>query len=202
MRDSALQLFDERARQVRHDFALVDEFDDVCAICRQVGGNPLAVELAASWVAVLNCAAIAAHLQQSLDILTTHLSNMPARHRSQRVVFDHSWQLLRDEERDVFCRLTVFHSPFSYDAAHAVAGATLPLLAALVAKSLVRRLPGGRYQLHELLRQYGAERLAEQPELDQTAHQSYCDYYLAMLAARRFCFRRSRTDSGCAGDRG
>lgn len=184
----ALQLFDTRARQVRHDFVLADELEAVSAICRRVGGSPLAVELAASWAAVLDCATIAAQLQQSLNILTTNLSNMPARHRSLRAVIDHSWQMLRDEERAAFCRLTLFHSPFTYDAAQTVAATDPPLLAALVAKSLVRRLSGGRYQLHELLRQYGIEQLAADPAHAAAAHQSYCDYYLNLLAARRFSF--------------
>ena len=98
----AVQLFAERARQIRRDFSLEDEIEAVIAICRAVEGMPLAIELAASWLTVLDCAAIADRLHHSLDILTTPLRNVPERHRSMVAVFDQSWQMLDAEERDAF----------------------------------------------------------------------------------------------------
>jgi predicted ATPase/DNA-binding CsgD family transcriptional regulator len=185
---AAVQLFVERARQVRHAFKLDDEYEAVSDICRQVEGNPLAIELAASWLTVLNCPAIAAQLRQSFDILTSTLRNIPERHRSMRAALYQSWSLLGEQDRDVFCKLTLFRGLFTYQAAQAVAGASLPVLAALVSKSLLRHSADGRYQIHELLRQYGAEKLAELSAAEVAAHEAYSAYFMNFLAERRFEF--------------
>ena len=116
-----------------------DEVAAVLAICRAVEGMPLAIELAASWLTVLDCAAIVVRLRHSLDILTTSLRNVPQRHQSMVAVFDQSWQMLRPEERNTFMHLAIFQGGITYPAAEAVAGATLAIMSALVAKSLVRR---------------------------------------------------------------
>lgn len=63
--------------------------------------------------------------RQLLDFLTTSLRNVPARHRSMWVVFEHSWRLLTDEEQLVLQRLAVFRGGFQQDAAIAVANAPL-----------------------------------------------------------------------------
>lgn len=179
----ATHLFCTHARRVQRDFRWENEREAVISICRYVEGNPLAVELAASWLATLDSAAIAAQLRQGLDILTSSLRDVPARHRSMRVVFDHSWQLLDAAARTVFARLTVFRSGFTLAAAQAVADATLGDLSALVAKSLIRRDAEGRYQIHELLRQYGATKLATSPEAETAAHTAHAGYFLAYLRA-------------------
>ena len=83
--------------------------------------------------------------------------NVPARHRSIRAVFEHSWNLLTDDERCVFKKLSVFRGGFRRDAAEAIGGATLAILSALVDKSLLRVDDSGRYNLHELLRQYAED---------------------------------------------
>lgn len=158
----ALRLFIERARQVRPDLALESERAAAREICLLVEGIPLALELAAAWTRTLSCAAIAAEIGRGLDLLTTSMRNIPLRHRSLRAVCDQSWALLRPEEQRAFCRLALFRAGFSAAAAAEVAGASLPLLDALIGKSLVRLAPGGRYHIHALLRQYGEERLAEQ----------------------------------------
>ena len=114
-----------------------DERQPVQEICRLVEGMPLAIELAASWLKTLDCAAIAGEIQGSLDFLSTSTRNVPARHRSIQAVFDHSWALLTKEERLAFKRLSVFRDGFGQTAAHEIAGATLPLLSGLVDKSLL-----------------------------------------------------------------
>jgi predicted ATPase/DNA-binding CsgD family transcriptional regulator len=181
----APQLFSARARQVRHDFRWEQERDAVISICRQVEGNPLAVELAASWLAVLPCSAIATQIRQGYDILASPLRNFPERHRSMHAVFDHSWQLLGQAERDIFGRLTVFRGGFTLEAAQAVAGASLADLSALAYKSLIHHQSDGRYQIHELLRQYGAEKLAASPAQVTEVYASFADYFLTFLSVRR-----------------
>jgi tetratricopeptide (TPR) repeat protein len=89
------------------------------------------------------------------------LRDLPERHRSLHAVFDHSWKLLAADEQRVFAGCSVFRGGFTREAAAEVTGATLPVLAALVDKSLLRRNLNGRYEVHELARQYGAARLTE-----------------------------------------
>ncbi len=156
---SAVQLFVQRARQVQASFSLTDHLDAVRAICRQVEGMPLGLELAASWLRAMSPSQIAAHIESSIDFLTTALRNVPERHRSLRAVFEQSWAFLSDREQDVMTRVSVFRGGFDLEAAEQVAEATLPLLAGLVDKSLIRLNDQGRYDLHELLRQYAADKL-------------------------------------------
>ncbi len=193
---AALRLFADCARRIRPDFDLDAEADAVLAICRTVEGMPLAIELAAVWLTVLDCAAIASRLHHSLDILTSPLRNMPSRHQSMAAVFDQSWQMLTLQERDTFIQLAIFQGSISYPAAEKVTGATLPIMAVLVAKSLVRREGGGRYQIHELLRQYGIEKLAASPEREQAAHRAHSVYFMQFLADRYLLFYDSRQLQG------
>ncbi len=177
----AVQMFVECAQRVRPDFSLKEEGQSAARICRLVEGMPLAIELAASWVKLLPCADIANEVQRSLDFLNATYRDIPERHRSMRAVFDHSWRSLNPAEQSVFRRLSVFRGGFLREAAEQVAGATLPLLSALVDKSLIWREANGRYQIHELLRQYAAEQLAQDAEEVQKTHRAHMLYYTDFL---------------------
>ena len=183
---SAVRLFVERATQVVPDFTLDDgEYAHALRICRLVDGMPLGIELAASWVSVLSCADIADEIEGNIDFLATSMRDMPERHRSLRVVIDQSWRLLTDEQRSAFSRLSVFHGSFDRSAAVAVTGADLRLLSDLVAKSLLRRPDFGRFELHELLRQYAAEQLRLSPAEEADARGRHAGHYAGMLLDRQ-----------------
>lgn len=157
---ASVQLFVDRVRQWNEEFELTDqEAPHVAHIRRLVEGMPLGLELAAAWVRVLSCREISEGMAESLDFLATARSDVPQRHRSLRSAFVYSWGLLSEAERSAFGRLSVFRGGFDREAAHQVAGATISVLSNLMDKSLVRRNPGGRYEVHELLRQFGAEAL-------------------------------------------
>jgi predicted ATPase/DNA-binding NarL/FixJ family response regulator len=177
---SAVQLFVERARRIRGDFDLAEDSKSVVEICRLVEGMPLAIELAVGWLTTLRPAGIAQELQQNLDLLTTRSRNLPERHRTLRSVFSQSWQLMSEGERDAFRKLSVFRGGFTREAAQVVAGASLQTLARLIDQSLLRLNAAGRYEVHELLRQYGAEQLAAAGQTE-TVQQTYIDYYLGLL---------------------
>ena len=170
---SAVRLFVQRAHQVQPAFALARHLPAVISICQQVEGMPLALELAASWLRVMPADQIAARLvaqlASSLDFLTTPLRNVPERHSSLRAVFDGSWILLSEVERTVLMGLSIFRGGFDLAAAESVVEASLPILASLIDKSLMRVSAAGRYDLHELLRQYSAEKLAASGEAASTA---------------------------------
>jgi tetratricopeptide (TPR) repeat protein len=111
---------------------------------------------------------IAAEIKSNLDFLSSNLHDMPDRQQSIRSVFESSWNRLVEIERDVFQQLSVFRGGFTRPAAESVTGATLQILMALVNKSLVKPDYTGRYHIHELLRQYGSEKLREADELERT----------------------------------
>ena len=182
-RYSAIDLFRQRARQrnQRLQFSEV-EMAQAVRICRLVEGMPLPIELAAAWATVRPCEEIAREIEQNLDILTARLRNVPERHRSIRAAFEHSWRLLTETEKDLLARLSVFRGGFRREAATAVAGASLTTLSALLDKSLIRRVPANRYDMHELLRQYATEKLrVNRQEYERTlvAHARYFAGFLA-----------------------
>src|SRR5690606_25305993 len=168
---------------VHYDFELTaaDEAH-VGRICRLVYGMPLGVELAASWVDMLPLADIAAEIEQSLDFLEATVRNIPTRQRSLRAVFDTTWQRLTPEEQTTFVRLSVFRGGFTREAGQRITGASLMMLSKLVNKSLVQfNRDKERYEVHELLRQYGAERLAQNPAAAETAREQHSVYYCQLL---------------------
>ena len=176
---SAVQLFVQRARQAYAHFSLRENADAVKAICQQVEGIPLALELAATWLRAMTCSQIAAQMRDNLAFLTTSLRNVPERHRSLRAVFEQSWNMLREGEQAVLMRLSVFRGGYDLEAAQNVADASLPVLAALVDKAMICLRDDGRYDLHELLRQYAAEKLASTGETSIVADQHLL-YYLSL----------------------
>nr|MCU0464523.1 tetratricopeptide repeat protein [Anaerolineae bacterium] len=183
MQYSAVQLFIQSARRSSPGFEVHDgDLRHIIRICRSVDGLPLGVVLAASWTDSLSVVEIADEITRSLDFLESELRDLPARHRSMRAVFDYSWALLGDNEREAYAKLAVFMGGFNRDAAQAVANASLRTLTTLQNKSLVRRHPdSGRYELHELVRQYAAERLSEYPDIQRTAMAAHAEFYSAFL---------------------
>ena len=153
-------------------------------ICHAVGGMPLAIELAATWVRLMDAPAIAAQISRDLDFLTTSLRDLPPRQRSMRVIFDGMWAQLSPPAAAALAALSVLRGPFRLDAAEAVSRAAPRVLAQLLDQSLLRSSDGGRFEIHELLRQYAAERLAASPEAETAAREAHAGHYLALLAER------------------
>ncbi|MGB0384164.1 MAG: AfsR/SARP family transcriptional regulator, partial [Ardenticatenaceae bacterium] len=171
---SAVELFVQETERIRGEFDITERNPaDVGRIVRLVGGIPLAIELAAAWTRLLSCAEIAAELEHTLDFLADSGLKVPTRHRSLRIVFEHTWARLTVREQDVLRRLSVFAGDFPRQAAQQVAGATLPLLLSLMDKSLLRRTPVGRLEMHPIVRQYAAEKLSFLQNETQKAHATY-----------------------------
>lgn len=177
-RYDAVQLFVQRARRVRPQFALTAaDLPHVLAICRLVEGFPLGLELAAVWVRLMSCADIAQEIQKSADFLAHSSRNLPPRQQSIRATFEHSWQLLTPREQEALRKLSVFRGGFTREAARYVAGAPLAVLASLVDKSLLRVSGTGRYDRHPLLYQYTQEKLAEKPLELADAREKHASFY-------------------------
>ncbi|MEZ4867185.1 MAG: tetratricopeptide repeat protein [Caldilineaceae bacterium] len=179
----AVHFFLTRATQIAGDFVLdATNRDGVARICKLVDGMPLGIELAAAWVRTLAPDEIADEITRNLDFLALAGRDALPRHRSMRAVFDHSWNLLNRAEQQVLMKLSLFRGGCTRQAAAAVAGATLPILASLIDKSLLARTEGegqGRYFLHELISQYAAEHLQNQPYVAELEAQ-YAAYFVTL----------------------
>lgn len=189
----AVQLFVQTAQSVSPSF----EFTPACAvaiarICRMVDGLPLGVELAATWTHVLDCDEIADEIARSMDFLASGTQDMPERHQSLRAVFTYSWNLLSPPEQEALRRLALFQAPFTREAANEVAGASLPLLASLIDKSLLQRdavaMGGTRYELLQVLREFAADQLEVAGETADVARR-YVAYYLGWLGRHAAALR-------------
>jgi predicted ATPase/DNA-binding SARP family transcriptional activator len=177
----AVELFTQGARRASQEFRLTEEnIGGVVEICRLVEGMPLAIRLAAPWVAVMSPRAIAAQLARSLDMLATDRQDVPERQRSVWASLHYTWRMLTGRERELMGALSVFRGGFTLEAAQQVSGVSLFELKALVDKSLVLTSSMDRYEIHELLRQYGQEKAGA----PTAAHDQHCAYYAA--AAKRW----------------
>jgi predicted ATPase/DNA-binding XRE family transcriptional regulator len=175
----AVALFVERARHLLGGLELTPaNRAAIVEICRLLEGIPLAIELAATWVRTLSCAEIADEIGRSLDFLSLADHDQPAAHQSMRAVFERSWSLLTADQQRLLARLSLFHGGCTREAAAFVAGASLPQIAALVQKSLVRRA-GERFDLHDIIRRFGAEKLAAMPDAE-AIQRRFVEYYLAL----------------------
>jgi predicted ATPase/DNA-binding CsgD family transcriptional regulator/DNA-binding XRE family transcriptional regulator len=185
----ATRLFYERARARRADFAITrDNALAVAEICRRLDGLPLAIELAAARVRVLPPAALLAHMQRRLPILTGGARDLPSRQQTLRETIAWSYQLLGASEQRLFRRITVFIGGCTLASIATVCLDTgdapevlLDLVAALVDQSLLKQVESAntelRYRLLDTIREYGLEQLATSAELETLA-QRHAEYFV------------------------
>jgi predicted ATPase len=184
--NSAVLLFLQRARQAAQGFTLgYEDRGALVQILKLVDGLPLAIELAAAWVPVMTIGEIAQELERNIDLLATTRQDVPDQHRSIKTGFDHSWKLLTDDEQLALMRLSVFSGGFSRTAANSIADASLLLLSSLIGKCLLRyQQETGRYDLHELTRQYALACLHERPDEEAQIYEKHSQYYATWLAGQ------------------
>jgi predicted ATPase len=200
--DEAMQLFVERARAVRPDFALNTGDEALLVqVCQQLDGLPLAIELAASRLRVLSLEQIAARLGDRFGLLTANNRLAPLKGQTLRTMIDWSYDLLTEPERMLLRRLSIFTTDWTIDLAEAVCADSaepvrddgrlqraevLDLLTQLVNKSLVivdERGHQPRYSLSNTIRQYAHERLVECAEFD-AVYRRYLEYLPFMSMGR------------------
>lgn len=212
---SAIRLFLQIAQRVSTDFRITEaNREHIIQICQTLDGMPLGIELAAALLRVMTPMHIADEIQD-LDYLEGDMQDLPERHRSLRVVFEHSWQMMNEKERDLFKSLAVFEGPFSQDAALAVVSASPKTLLALIDRSLLQRVsalsnvadyrknnieaasaeskrrqqstaePLAYFSLHSAVRQFAKEKLAEDKEIQHTTRDKHCDYFAKFMRLQR-----------------
>lgn len=182
----AVRLFCDRAHRLEKSFKLTPENSgDVSAICRLVEGLPLALELAASWIRDLPAAELAQAIAENVDRLRTTMRDVAPQHRSIRAVFDYSWRLLAADDQRLLARLSVFRGGFTQDAANAVTAATPTGLTGLRYRSLIRQAGSNRFDMHELTRQFAAEKLWEMGEGERVdSFQRHAGYFMQLVAGQ------------------
>lgn len=181
----ALVLFAERARAARSDFALnAENIRAVAAICSQLDGLPLAIELIAARVKTFSPEQIAAWLDARFALLTSGSRVASSRQQTLRATLDWSYELLTEPERELFRQLSVFAGGFTLEALESVAlldsnQSILDALSRLVDKSmlLVEQQDQPRYRFLEPIRQYARDKLNESGELN-LVQDRHLNYYL------------------------
>jgi predicted ATPase/class 3 adenylate cyclase len=177
----AVALFVDRALAADGRFLLSEEnAPHVAEVCRRLDGIPLAIELAAARVKVLSPQQLAQKLDERFRVLTGGDRSALPRQQTMRALVDWSYDLLSEDERTLFRKLSIFAGGFTLESASAVCSdgaideiAVLDMLSSLVDKSLVYAEPAGngtRYRLLESMRQYARERLEEHGEYESVAH--------------------------------
>jgi DNA-binding SARP family transcriptional activator/predicted ATPase len=179
----AIELFERCAKKADPQFDLGRNREDVVRICRHLDGMPLGIELAAAWVTTIPCKDIADEIDKDLDFLEARTHAVDDRHRSLKSVFEYSWNHVSEAARATLQKLSVFRGGFTRHAAEQVAGASLPILASLADMALIRLRDSGRYDMHELLRQFAEAKLELQPNAHQAGERAHALYYADMLAA-------------------
>jgi predicted ATPase len=191
-RYGSVALFVARARAVKPDFRLTEtNAAAVTEVCARLDGLPLAIELAAAHVKLLSPRALLKRLEHRLRLLTDGAWDLPARQQALRNTIRWSYDLLDDEERRMFRRLSVFVGGFTLQAAEMVAGKAaddqsvdvLDEVASLVNKNLLRRVEQKddepRFAMLKTIREYALEHLSESGEED-SIRRAHADYFLAL----------------------
>jgi predicted ATPase/Tfp pilus assembly protein PilF len=178
---AAVELFIQRAQMVKPEFKITNETASVVAeICSQLDGLPLAIELAAARTRLLPLHEIRARLENRLEFLTGGARNLPARQQTLRNTIVWSYDLLTENEQELFRILSVFVGGCTVDAAEAVAQdhpdgvSILDQLGSLVDKSLLREVDGmkgkPRFVMLETLREFGLEQLESSGDKETIRH--------------------------------
>jgi predicted ATPase len=209
----AVQLFVDRAQAVRYDFALTDDNAlAIVEICRRLDGLPLAIELAAARVRLLEPDALLARLGSRLDALGSGPVDLPERQRTLRATVEWSVGLLDDAERQMLATMSIFVEGWTVEAAVHVSALTedrtLDLLDALAGHSLVSvdvTVAGPRFRMLEAIREFAAERLAAGADLADVERR-HAEYFGALVqnadgpAERQAAWaERLRTEEGNLG---
>jgi predicted ATPase/DNA-binding SARP family transcriptional activator len=188
MEYEGIRLFVERATAARQDFSLSPHnASTVAAVCRQLDGIPLAIELAAARVKVMSVEQIATRLDDRFSLLKHGSRTALARQQTLRATIDWSYKLLTEPEKALFRRLSVFAGGFTLAAAEAIcadaktgemaltSASVLDFLSQLASKSLVEvdQEPRARYRLLDTIRQYAREELLQSGESEQVQHRHF-----------------------------
>ena len=183
------QLFVETAMMMHANVVIEDEENaDVAHIVTLVGGSPLALVLAATWMDTLSVREIAEEIEAGLDFLSAEMGDIPERQRSIHAVIDPTWKRLSDKEQQAFMWASVFRGGFTRETFQQVTGGAVRTLQTLLSRSLIVHGHSRRYDMHPLLRQFAREKLETTGALvhAKTAHLETFRNYAQLHADRMY----------------
>ncbi len=169
----AVELFRQRAVSVDADYAQLVE------LCDRVDRLPLAIELAAARTKILSVTELLRRLEERLPLLTSRRRDVDERQRTLRATIEWSYDLLADDDKELFGRLSVFAGSFDVVAALEICDADLDALESLVDKSLVRRTEDGRFFMFETIREFASE------AIDMEVARRHAAYYSSLAQSTR-----------------
>ncbi len=182
----AIQLFAQRAQALDPSFTLTEQnLPVVAAICRELDGLPLALELAATRCRLFALEDLLVRLDERLELLTHQGGDRERRHHSLRAALEWSVALLSPAEQAFLGVLSLFQGGFSVAAAAwvgGVEGTTLAMLEQLLNHSLLTRVASElepRFALLESIRLFAHEHLSAE-EYAQYARR-HAAYYLSYV---------------------
>ena len=183
----AVSLFIERAQAAKPGFRVTNEnAPAVAEICHRLDGLPLAIELAAARLKLLSPQAMLARLSERLKLLRTGPRDLPERHRSLRGAIEWSHDLLDEDERALFARLSVFSGGRTLEAIEAVCNLegeldVLEGVQSLLEKSLLMQEEGPegepRFVMLETIHEYAREKLEDGREAEEI-RRAHAEYFL------------------------
>lgn len=188
---ASAELLISRVKSVDHNFSFLDsDVGDICKVCRQLDGIPLALELAGSRVPLVGLGAVVSGLSDRFKLLTAGRRTAMPRHQTLRATLEWSYELLNASEQQLLNRLGVFAGAFTLASATVVAAVSevdgisiTDMMSSLVAKSLVSRDTGSRHRfyLFESMRAFALEKLISTGEL-ATLAKRHAEYFKGRLS--------------------
>lgn len=178
----SVQILNDRARKVWPLF-VVDPQNGVAVakLCKLLDGNPLALELTATLVIDYDPATIYKELTHNYTLLASDLQDLPLRQRSIHNAIDYSWRLLPAELTTLLAQCSAFRATFTYQAITTITAASPRSITQLVHRSLLHADDQRDLHIHETVRQFAAEKLAQNRELQLAIHQKHSEYYIGLL---------------------
>jgi len=184
----AIRLFIERALAVNSAFRVNNNNAPALAeICYQLDGIPLAIELAAARTKILNVEKIHERLNDRFRLLTGGKRTALPRQQTLTALIDWSYDLLSDEEKILWNRLSIFSGGWKMEAAEEICSDgmisendVMDIINSLTEKSIIiYNEDKTRFTMLETMRQYGEEKNKEKNEIKKLSDK-HLQYYLKL----------------------
>ncbi len=191
----AALLFEQRVQTTQHRFEITPENQKtIHQLCNLVEGHPLAIELVAGSISGNVERRIQETIVKGMSAFVSALANSQQHHQTLAAVFEVSWQRLSSQEKSDLARLALFKGGFAEEISGEIFGIIAHRLFTLLDKSLLRVNSQGRYDLHEIVRQFALTKLQQSKEWG-IAFQAFAEYYLKLIQEQAMRFEAGEQSS-------
>ncbi len=182
---ASVQLFTQSAKRLKPELDFQAEQQTIADICHLVGGMPLALELAASWISLLSPREIKAEIERDLGFLTGEWQDVPERHKNIERLLEASWKRLDQAAQATLMALSLFTASFAQEDARALSQCSLSSLLLLEQRALLNRHTMTSFEMHPLLRSFVGQKLAQDAELCIVMKRRMCEHYAKLLESHK-----------------